>query len=397
MSTLDNILDEINRAESIVILTHENPDGDAIGTGLALYNALKQIGKNPDIIIPEYPRIFGFLPGTDEIKKESNIEKYDLAISVDCATIKMLNGFANYFENAKVKVSIDHHSTNTMFGDINYVSPDSPACAQALLVILEYFKIDITKDIGTCILTGIITDTGGFKYSGVTAETFEFVAWLLNKGINVSKVYRKVLQTKTRANFELRRIAANRLEFFEEGKVAFTYITKEIGTCILTGIITDTGGFKYSGVTAETFEFVASLLTKGINVSKIYKRVLQTRTKANFELNRIAADRLEFFEDGKIAFTYITKEDEENVNAENGDHEGIVETGRDIEGVEVSIFVRQTDKGCKVSMRSNEYVNVSDVCLLLGGGGHTHAAGCLLQCSVEQAKERLLRQVKAVI
>lgn len=316
MSTLDNILEEINQAESIVILTHENPDGDAIGTGLALYNSLKQMGKQPDIIIPEYPRTFEFLPGSDEIKKESNIEKYDLAISVDCATIKMLNGFASYFENAKVKISIDHHSTNTMFGDLNYVSPDAPACAQILLVVLEYFKVDITKDIGTCILTGIITDTGGFKYSGVTSETFEFVAWLLNKGINVSKIYRKVLQTKTRANFEL---------------------------------------------------------------------------------NRIATNRLEFFEDGKVAFTYITKEDEEKVGAENGDHEGIVETGRDIEGVEVSIFIRQTDKGCKISMRSNEYVNVSDVCLLLGGGGHIHAAGVTLQCTIEQAKEKILRQIKTVI
>lgn len=316
MSTLDNILDEINKAESIVILTHENPDGDAIGTGLALYHALKQYGKKPDIIMPEYPRIFEFLPGTGEIKKESGVEKYDLAISVDCATIKMLNGFANYFENAKVKVSIDHHSTNTMFGDLNYVNPDAPACAQILLVVLEYFKIDINKDIGTCILTGIITDTGGFKYSGVTSETFEFVAWLLNKGINVSKIYRKVLQTKTRANFEL---------------------------------------------------------------------------------NRIAIDRLEFFEDGKVAFTYITKEDEERVNAGNGDHEGIVESGRDIEGVEVSIFLRETDKGCKVSMRSNEYVNVSDVCLLLGGGGHVRAAGATMQCTIEQAKEKILRQIKVVI
>lgn len=316
MSTLDNILEEIDKAESIVILTHENPDGDAIGTGLALYHALKQYGKNPDIIIPEYPRTFEFLPGAEEIKKESDIEKYDLAISVDCATMKMLNGFSNYFENATVKVSIDHHSSNTMFGDINYVSPDAPACAQILLVVLEYFKIEITKEIGTCILTGIITDTGGFKYSGVTAETFEFVAWLLNKGINVSKIYRKVLQTKTRANFEL---------------------------------------------------------------------------------NRIAADRLEFFEGGKVAFTYITKEDEEKVNAENGDHEGIVETGRDIEGVEVSVFLRQTDKGCKVSMRSNEYVNVSDVCILLGGGGHIRAAGATMQCTIEQAKEKILRQIKAVI
>ena len=316
MSTLDSILEEINKAESIVILTHENPDGDAIGTGLALYNALKQIGKNPDIIIPEYPRIFEFLPGTDEIKKESDIKKYDLAISVDCATIKMLNGFSNYFEDAKVKVSIDHHSTNTMFGDYNYISPDAPACAQILLVVLEYFKIEITKDIGTCILAGIITDSGGFKYSGVTSETFKFVA---------------------------------------------------------------------------------ELLEKGINVSKIYRRVLQTKTKANFELNRIATNRLEFFEDGKVAFTYITKEDEEKVNSESGDHEGIVETGRDIEGVEVSIFIRQTEKGCKVSMRSNEYVNVSDVCLLLGGGGHVHAAGATMQCTIEQAKEKILRQLKSVM
>lgn len=316
MSTLDNILEEINKAETIVILTHENPDGDAMGSSLALYDALKNMGKNPDIIIPEYPRVFEFLPNANEIKKESSIEKYDLAISVDCATIKMLNGFANYFENAKVKVSIDHHSTNTMFGDLNYVSPEAPACAQILIVVLEYFKVEVTKEIGTCILTGIITDTGGFKYSGVTAETFEFVAWLLNKGINVSKIYRKVLQTKTRANFEL---------------------------------------------------------------------------------SRKAMDRLEFFEDGKVAFTYITLQDQESVNSENGDHEGIVEIGRDIEGVEVSIFVRETDTGCKISMRSNEYVNVSDVCILLGGGGHTHAAGCSLQCSIEQAKEKILRQVKLVI
>lgn len=316
MSTLDNILEEINKAETIVILTHENPDGDAIGSGLALYNALKNMGKNPDIIIPEYPRVFEFLPNANEIKKESSIEKYDLAISVDCATIKMLNGFANYFENAKVRVSIDHHSTNTMFGDLNYVSPEAPACAQILIVVLEYFKVEVTKEIGTCILTGIITDTGGFKYSSVTAETFEFVAGLLNKGINVSKIYKKVLQTKTRANFEL---------------------------------------------------------------------------------SKRAMDRLEFFEDGKIAFTYITLQDQENVNAENGDHEGIVEIGRDVEGVEVSIFVRETDTGCKISMRSNEYVNVSDVCILLGGGGHIHAAGCSLQCSIEQAKEKLLRQVKSVI
>ena len=311
--TLDNILEEINKANSIVVLTHENPDGDAIGTALALYHALKQYGKQPDIIVPEYPRIFEVLPGVEEIKKKSEIEKYDLAISVDCAAIKMLNGFTKYFDNAKVKIVIDHHGTNTMFGDINFVNPDAPACSQIMLVILEHFGIEITKDIGTCILTGIITDTGGFKYQGVTAETFEFVAWLLNKGVNVSKVYRQVLQTKT---------------------------------------------------------------------------------KPNFELNRIATNRLEFLEDGKVAYTYITEEDMEKVNAQSGDHEGIVEIGRDIEGVEVSVFIRQTERGCKVSLRSNEYVNVSDVCLMFGGGGHQRAAGAMIQGTIEQVKEKLLYQIK---
>ncbi len=310
--TLDNILEEINKAENIVILTHENPDGDAIGSGLAMYHALKAYGKKPDIIVPEHSRTFNCLPGIEEVKTESNIEHYDLAISLDCATIKMLNGFADYFENARVKVCIDHHSTNTMFGDYNYVNPAAPACSQILLVILEYFGIEISKEIGTCILAGIITDTGGFKYQGVTAETFEFVAWLLNKGVNVSKLYRQVLEVKT---------------------------------------------------------------------------------KANFELHRLASNRIEFLENGKVAYTYITAEDEKSVNAESGDHEGIVEIGRSVEGVEVSVFVRETEKGCKISLRSNEYVNVADACIVFGGGGHARAAGCTIQGSVEQAKEKILKEV----
>lgn len=314
--TLDDILEQINKAETIVILTHENPDGDAMGSALAMYHALKAYGKNPDIIIPDHSKVFNCLPGVEDLKAESNIEHYDLAISLDCATIKMLNGFSKYFENAKARVCIDHHSTNTMFGDFNYVNPDAPACSQILLVILEYFGIEITKDIGTCILTGIITDTGGFKYQGVTAETFEFVAWLLNKGVNVSKVYREVLQTKT---------------------------------------------------------------------------------KPNFELHRIANNRIEFLNDGKIAFTYITEEDEKSVNAQNGDHEGIVETGRDIEGVEVSIFVRQSAKGCRISLRSNDYVNVSDACMVFGGGGHQRAAGCTIPGTIEQAKEKIVKEVSRLL
>ena len=222
MTTLDNIVEEIKKAESIVVLTHETPDGDAIGSSLAMYNALKQIGKKVDIIIPECPRNFEFLAGAAEIKKEGKTDNYDLAIALDCATIDRLNGWKNYLEEANVTVNIDHHTKNGMFADYNYVNPASPACAQILIIVLEALNIKITKEIGECLLTGIITDTGGFKYQGVSAETFQFVAWLLQTGVNVSNVYKKAFQIRTRSSFELAKIAMNRLEFLEDGKIAFT-------------------------------------------------------------------------------------------------------------------------------------------------------------------------------
>ena len=126
---------------------------------------------------------------------------------------------------------------------------------------------------------------------------------------------------------------------------------------------------------------------KGVNVSDIYKRVLQTKTKANFELMKRTLNRMEILEDGKVTFTYVTNQDLKEVNAGIGDHEGLVELGRDIEGVEVSIFIREKDDAentYKVSMRSNNYINVSDVCLMFGGGGHQRAAGATAQGTIEE-------------
>ena len=135
--TLDSILDEIKKAEKIVILTHENPDGDAIGSATAMKLALNYLGKNADVIIPEYSKCFAFLPGMDEVKTKSNVEVYDLAITVDCADTKILKGYSKYFEKATTKIAIDHHGSNNMFADINYVNPVSPACAQVLISIFQ--------------------------------------------------------------------------------------------------------------------------------------------------------------------------------------------------------------------------------------------------------------------
>jgi len=138
--TLDNIVEEIRNAKDIVILTHDIPDGDAVGSSLAMYLALRQINKNVDVVIPEYAEVFNFLPGAEEIKKQGKEESYDLAIAIDCGDIKRLNGFSKYFEDSNCRIEIDHHKINTMFGDYNFVNPTAPACAQVLIIVLEALR-----------------------------------------------------------------------------------------------------------------------------------------------------------------------------------------------------------------------------------------------------------------
>lgn len=312
--TLDEILKEIKEAEKIVILTHESPDGDALGSSLAMKLMLEELEKKSDVIIPEYSRMFQFLPSATEIKTDSEIKKYDLAISVDCANFKRM-AKNEYFEKAKKTIVIDHHGSNNMYGDLNYVNPVSPACCEILAGMAEYFEIKITKDIGTCIMTGIITDTGGFRHLGITPDTFEYTA---------------------------------------------------------------------------------ELIRLGVDIPDIYKRTLRTKTKANFELTKRVIDRMELLEDGKVSFTYITSQDELEVGAEPGDHEGLVDIGKDIEGVKVSVFIRQKDNEAayKVSLRSEDDINVSDICFVFGGGGHARAAGALIQGNVEQVKEKLMKEIR---
>lgn len=313
MTTIDQILKCIKKSKNIVIVTHENPDGDAVGSSLAMYHALKGLKKNVDIIIPEYAKCFNELPGINEVIKESD-KVYDLAISLDAATDKLLNVWVKYFREADQRIVIDHHSTNTMFGDINYVDLSAPACAQVVYMLIKHYRWKVTPEIGTCIMAGIITDTGGFQYSGVSKDTFNIAAELLDAGVNISKVYKKVFDTKTKSSFELR---------------------------------------------------------------------------------RIAIDRMEFLEDGKIAFTYVTNEDERKVNAGVGDYEGIVSEGRSVEGVEVSIFLHELKDGeFKISLRSNSYVNVSDVCIMFGGGGHIRAAGAKMTADPLVIRDKVVNEVK---
>lgn len=313
MSVLEKIKEKIEAAHNILILTHENPDGDAVGSSLGFMHALKKIGKQVTVLIPKINNMYSFLPGFSEIKHEiENVEDFDLCIALDSSDTERLFICKPYFEKIEHTIVIDHHITNQNFGDVNYVNAVASSTCQNLIIVLAAMEIAINKEMAECIYTGILTDTGGFRYN----------------------------------------------------------------------------------TQSETFEFAAMLLETGIDISKIYRIVFDTTTEKRTRLLSRALDRLEILEDGKIAFTYITTQDVDELQNEDGDHENIVNYGRNISGVEVSIFAREKDGRYKISLRANEYVDVSQIASKYAGGGHLRAAGLEMAMPLEQVKQTLVEEIK---
>lgn len=307
---MEKVVNSIINSSSIAILTHEKPDGDAIGSATSLYISLKRLGKDVDLIIPEYPPVFNYLESLKESVTDS-LKDYDLAITVDCAQVSRIGQISNIFSHGKTKLVIDHHASNNNYGDINLIKMTS-SCCQIIFDVILALNVEIDKNIGNALITGILTDTGGFKNSDVDKKTFEIAGYLYDRKTEISKVYTTLMQTKSKARFELYKMAINRLELYYNDK---------------------------------------------------------------------------------IAFTYISKEDVDNVGAVFGDHEGLVDIGKEVEGVEVSIFLREEDDFYKISLRSNDYVDVCKIAMTFGGGGHKKAAGCNINLPFSKAKEAIISEV----
>ena len=308
---MNKIFDEIKIANKILLLAHENPDGDAIGSLMAMYHMLKDLGKNVLVVVPEIPPAFLYLNGIDKVLSKTD-DTFDLGIVVDCANKERIGQINNEFSNCKKTIVIDHHISNSRYGDINYVEELTASCTQVLYYLFKKWNINITNDIGEAIITGCLTDTSGFRNNNVDKNTFMMAAELMDIGIDINKIY---------------------------------YLA----------------------------------------VSK--------KSMAQYLLMKMTLDRLEMFEDGKIAFSYISEEDFANVGALPGDHEGLVDLGRNIGGVEVSIFMREDD-GYRISFRSNGNIDVNEIAKKFGGGGHKMAAGAKIDGDFKETKNKVLLEIK---
>jgi len=212
-------------SKHILLVSHVNPDGDTLGSVLALYDVLKRLGKKVSLynFTKELPRIYDFLPNINRIK-DIMPKYFDLVISCDCGSFDRLKiPMGGY-----TLINIDHHISNKNFGDINIVDTESASAGMVVYKLLAENCVKISKDCAICLYVSVVEDTGFFSYSNVNEQTFKDASSLVKFGANPAKIASLLKSRQSLAKMRLLGFVLNNFELYQEAKIAFVYIDNEV-------------------------------------------------------------------------------------------------------------------------------------------------------------------------
>ena len=293
MSKFAVILDMIEKGEKFLVLPHIHPDGDTLGSSVALANLLSKMDKKAGILsvdsIPDYLSFMdkSFFITEDEAKGFSA----DIVFVIDSSDETRFADRALLTEGKQI-VNIDHHKTNVLFGDVNHVDFNASSTGEIIFELIEESSAKLDEEMAKALYIAISTDTGHFRYSNTRARTHEYISRILETGIDFYDINMKLYNSKPLEKVKLDTAAVNSMKLFYDNQLSIVTVSRDM--------------MKEAGT---------------------------------------------------------------------NDTENIVEMGRDIDGVEVSVLVTEDVGKIKVSMRSKQWVDVSTVALRHGGGGHIRAAG----------------------
>jgi bifunctional oligoribonuclease and PAP phosphatase NrnA len=321
---LDRVVDTLRSAERFLLTAHEGPDGDALGSLLAMHHVLRQLGKDSVMFLDakEFPLPveYRFLP-LEEVFHEPPADVVDRTlVFLDCGNIDRMPVEFLRRDGARV-VNIDHHHDNTRFGSVNLVDTEASCTAEIVLDVAKRLGAEITPEIASALYVGLVTDTGKFMYENTGPAAHRMAAELIEAGVDVDNTYRRL----------------------------------------------------YERVPIEKLRLIARALEK-----------------------------IERYDEGQFAVTYISADDYEATGAGEVLTEGIIDFVRALEGTAVAAVIRdKTDGGLsarKVSLRSTDgTVDVSAIARIHGGGGHRRAAGFGSNLSYAELVEFLRAEVSAQI
>ena len=227
---IDNFNELLSTSNSIGISGHVRPDGDCVGSCMAMYNYIATYFPEKDVhvYLEPIPNIFKFLKNTDKIEDASSVAEdkvFDLYIALDCSEGSRLGEAERLFEAARQTLCIDHHFSNSGFADYSYIIPDDSSTCE--LIYNQFGKDKITKDIAECLYLGIIHDTGVFQYSCTTEATMDAAGFLMTKGIDYPKICTDTYYAKTMIQNRMLGKALLNCKTFLDGKIIAAVITAE--------------------------------------------------------------------------------------------------------------------------------------------------------------------------
>lgn len=294
---LTSIIEHLTGADEVAIITHINPDGDALGSLLAISHGLRAIGKTTTIYAPgSVSPTLDFLPGRRDLATNDKLKQSQAKtlVILDCGSLERIKHRQETVDGFETVINIDHHASNDDYGTLNYVDTSAAATGILLWRLFRQAGWEMTADIATCLYTAIMTDTGQFGYSNANPEVFMAAADLVAHGADPQ-------------------------------------------TC----------------------------------ASTIYKMLPLT----NLVIMGRALSRASNAAHPNVVTTFVTQQDMKELGADPGNTEGIVEELATYEHAKITVFIRQTVPGVKLSFRSKEPYNCSELAAKFGGGGHIRAAG----------------------
>lgn len=225
LTPLQQIVAEIRRHTRFLVTSHARPDGDAVGSTLAMGGILHTLGKQVDMVLADaIPQVYRTLPGVARVRQAAAVDpgEYDLVIVLECdGTARTgLQGL----EGMRL-LNIDHHLTGVAFGHLNWIQPDASAVATMVFEVAVALGVAVTPAIATCLYTALMTDTGSFTYPGTSAETFTLAHTLIDLGAKADSVARDVLYSVSAARIQLLGRALSRVRI--QGPVAWSWITQQ--------------------------------------------------------------------------------------------------------------------------------------------------------------------------
>lgn len=277
--TLKETAQKLKTVNKILVTAHINPDGDAIGSTLAMSLALRQLGKSAQVYIDDKKRMnLTFLPYFDEIKRPAEGEKFDADLLLVLDTSPDRIGNVRKLTDAPI-LNVDHHVTNKNETDDLYLDSNAAAACEIVYRLCIELGVEITKDIATCIYTGIVTDTGFFNYSNTTPETFRIAANLVECGVKPNFISEQV-EKRTLNDVQVMRAVLQTMEIYFGGKVAGMHLETGLSKLVDTteGLVDiirviDTVDVAFFMHCQEENLTRVSLRSKGVNVSEIAQKL----------------------------------------------------------------------------------------------------------------------------